>query len=155
MPGVGLREISRQPLCKLFGVISLFFLYKIISHGLKPWRAKAALSAPGDWGATGALCSCLWYFPSKTRLVAGEPHDRCRLGGNSYIISCRSHGLIYPPAFTLCPARSMLSGSIRSTNSAPGNICIHRVLSALPRGLDPARTQQHSGGIKCLNSHSE
>lgn len=37
--------------------------------------------------------------------MAGKPHDRCRLGGNSYIISCKSHSLIQPPTFHTLPSQ--------------------------------------------------
>lgn len=69
---MGLREVSKQPLCKLFGVI--FFFHKIVSRGLKSQRAEAALHARGDRGAKPQELSAAAFgiSPAKPGLWQGN-----------------------------------------------------------------------------------
>lgn len=110
--------------------------------------------------ATGPLCNCLWYFPSKTRLVAGKPHARCWLGGNNHIILCRSHGLSELPPFRLPSQADAFKAPSHSTNSPPsapgpeGQWGGQGGTSASV-GLGLARAQQLPNGVRYPNSSPE
>ena len=66
-----MREISKQPPCKLFGI---FLFYKIVSRGLKSWRAEAVVSAYGDRGAKPRELSAAAFSisPAKPGLWPGN-----------------------------------------------------------------------------------
>lgn len=104
---MGLREISKQSLCKFFGIF--FFSCKILLNGLKPWRAEAALSACGDTGAKTQELSAAAFdiFPAKP----GSWQENLMTDAGLVTTALLYHAnLIKPPAFTLRPSRLMFSG---------------------------------------------
>lgn len=144
----GLREISKQPLCKVFDVI--FFPARSFCVGSSPRELNSPHSAPMGTGeprhrSFPATKQGSWQesFMTDAGLVATALlyHANC--------MASSSHPLPH------CQPRGCSWGFNCSTNSVPSLLALHGVLFAPTKGFDPARAKQCPAGIKCLNPSSE